>query len=756
MPSTLASVRQSFLLACLILLTGCAGLQPAPAVSTAGPQAVTESASPLPVLSPAVATGTATQEILPSQTPANRVYVRIKNAGSGAYLYEADGQARLAARPASDAASQWAVEDYQGAKRIQNRASGNFLSIEHLKEYVEVIPVEAVWMSPRWTLQTDPASGAVIVRNVWHNWQILFDKAGQVGYDRVAVTEKSSQWVLETTDGSALGAGTPTSVVVIPTAANPKGSRGAAVPWVEYEAEKGRSNGEVLAPDRTFGTISAESSGRSAVKLDQTGEYVSFQATKKANSVVVRYVIPDSEDGSGQQATISLYVNDVFRQKLQLTSKYAWSYGGEQYTFNTPKAGGAHHFYDEARALVGDIPAGATVKLQKDADDSAEYYVVDLLDLEQVAPPKTKPAGYLSIVEDCHAIPDDGQDDGVAIQNCISLAKNAGTGVWIPPGTFESSTRGFDVSDVTIQGAGMWYSTIHGLYARFNCAGNNCRYFDFAILGETVLRDDKSSENGFNGGAGSGSRLENIWVEHTKVGYWVGGGTDGLVIANSRFRDLFADGVNFCNGTSNSVIENSHFRNTGDDALASWSPQGSGVNTNNVFRFNTVQVPWRANCFAIYGGRDNKVQDNLCYDVVTYPGILVAQQFNSNPFGGTTLIQRNSLVRAGGPMFHNEHGALKIWADQGEISGLVVSDLLIDSPTFTGIELQGSYPITSASIERVQIKQPGTWGIFLHSDLAGDLMISSVTVSDPGKQGLLNYAPKLYFKFIKGSQNSGW
>src|SRR5206468_4075116 len=147
-----------------------------------------------------------------------------------------------------------------------------------------------------------------------------------------------------------------------------------------------------------------------------------------------------------------------------------------------------------------------------------------------------------------------------------------------------------------------------------------------------------------------------------KVGFWVTH-ADGLVIRNSRFRDLFADGVNFNGGTSHSVIENSHFRNTGYDALASWSQVSAGqANTGNVFRFNTVQIPWRANCYALYGGKDNAIEDNLCYDVVTYPGILISQEFASTPFDGTTSITRNSLIRAGGPMFHAEHGALKIHA----------------------------------------------------------------------------------------------
>jgi len=726
----------------LLLGVGCAGMPTERATVEPGTSPTARS-TPIPA--------TATKEVSSAES---FPVVRIKNAETGTYLFENDGQAELG--DVSDDSSLWVVEDYQGGKRLQNKASGNYLSIEHLKPYVEVIPIFPEWMSPRWVFDGDPAQGSIVIRNVWHNWQVLYVKDGQVGYERVPTTSDNARWLLESSEGVALTASTPTPVFVIPPATNPIGSRGAAVPWMEYEAENGKTNGEVLAPDRKFGTIPSESSERSAVKLGQAGEYIQFQTTEPSNSVVVRYVIPDSEDGKGLDSTISLYVNNVFRQKIHLTSKYAWSYGGEQETFNVPKAAGAHHFYDEARALVGDIPDGATLKLQVDQDDNAEYYVIDLVDLEQVAPPKIKPAGYLSIIEDCGAIPDDGKDDGTAIQACIYKAKAAKTGVWIPAGMFESTAHQFEVSNATIQGAGMWYSTIHGLYARFNCTGNNCRYFDFAILGETVLRDDKSAENGFVGGAGTDSRLENIWVEHTKVGYWVGAGTNGLSITGSRFRDLYADGVNFCNGTSNSLIENSHFRNTGDDALASWSPKGDAVNTGNVFRFNTVQLPWRANCFAIYGGKNNRMEDNLCYDVVTYPGILIAQQFNSNPFDGNTFVERNSLIRAGGPMFHLEHGALKVWSAQGEIKGLVINDMLIDSPTFSGLQLDGGYPITSASFENIKITNAGTHGIYLSSSLSGDASFSFITVSDSVKNAFLNYSPKLKFTIQFGEGNVGW
>jgi hypothetical protein len=230
-----------------------------------------------------------------------------------------------------------------------------------------------------------------------------------------------------------------------------------------------------------------------------------------------------------------------------------------------------------------------------------------------------------------------------------------------------------------------------------------------------------------------------------------------LTIRNSRFRDLFADGVNFNDGTSNSLVENSHFRNTGDDALASWSNSTTGgVNTNNVFRFNTVQVPWRANCFAIYGGKDNKIEDNLCSDVVTYPGILIAQSFHSAPFSGITGVQRNSIIRAGGPMFQKEHGALKIRAEQGDILQVVFKDLLIDSATFSGIEIEGGYATEGIVFENIRITAPGGCGIYIRSGVSGDATFTNVVVTNPGKGGLLNYTAVKLFTLERGSGNSGW
>jgi hypothetical protein len=324
--------------------------------------------------------------------------------------------------------------------------------------------------------------------------------------------------------------------------------------------------------------------------------------------------------------------------------------------------------------------------------------------------------------------------------------------LYIPQGIFRSLSKPLSVDNLTIRGAGMWYTTVSGSNARFDCYGNACKYYDFAVFGDTILRDDTSPDGNFTGATGNGTVLENIWAEHSKVGYWVGPGATGLVIRNSRFRNLYADGINLWKGTSNSLVEQSHFRNTGDDAIAAWSQAGAAADTNNIIRFNTVQIPWMANCIGIYGGNATQITDNVCEDVVQYPGILIANQFGSQPFGGTTQILRNSLIRAGGAAYNDGHGALKFQAAQGPMSGFLVQDLLVQDSTFSGIQLQGPGRIDNLQFMTVTINAPGTAGIRLNADANGAATASGVVVSTGG----MDDQSKGAFRWTRQAGNSGW
>src|ERR1041385_3107605 len=121
-------------------------------------------------------------------------------------------------------------------------------------------------------------------------------------------------------------------------------STGADVPWTTYEAEAMTINGgTILGPPPVMAdknltvtnSVEGESSGRLCVKLTGVGQYVQFSALATANTMVVRYCVPDAPGGGGADYTISLYVNGTFVRKIPVTSKYSWLYGSLPWS-NTP------------------------------------------------------------------------------------------------------------------------------------------------------------------------------------------------------------------------------------------------------------------------------------------------------------------------------------------------------------------------------------------------------------------------------------
>ncbi|MBB1158300.1 CARDB domain-containing protein [Amycolatopsis dendrobii] len=585
--------------------------------------------------------------------------------------------------------------------------------------------------------------------------------------------------------------------------------RGAALPYVEYEAEAAQYQGQLLETDplRTFGhtNFATESSGRKSVRLANQGQYVEFTSTNQANSIVVRDSIPDAPGGGGQDATISLYVNGAFVQKLNLSSQHSWLYGttdDPEGLTNTPGAD-ARRLFDESHALLAQsYPAGTKFKLQRDNGDTAAYYVIDLIDLEQVAPALPKPPECTSIT-DYGAVPDDGIDDSEAIQRAVTDDQNGVIScVWIPPGQWRQERKiltddpnvpngggqynQIGISNATIRGAGMWYSQLYSLIQPQDAGGinhphegnfgfdidKNVQISDLAIFGSGRIRGgDGGAEGGvgLNGRFGAGTKISNVWIEHANVGVWVGrdysnipalwGPADGLEFSGMRIRDTYADGINFANGTRNSRVVNSSFRTTGDDSLAVWANQyvkdpSVDIAHDNVFRNNTIQLPWRANGIAVYGGYGNKIENNLVSDTMNYPGIMLATDHDPLPFSGQTLIANNALYRCGGVFWGEQQkfGAITFFAQGKDIPGIVLRDTEIHDSTYDGIQFKtGGGAMPDATISNVQIdKSNNGAGILAMSGARGGATLSNVTITnsstgdivrEPGSQFTITGGP---------------
>jgi hypothetical protein len=538
---------------------------------------------------------------------------------------------------------------------------------------------------------------------------------------------------------------------------NQGGSQGAGanVPFTEYQAEDAATNATVIGPDRAYGTIAAESVGRSAVKLEGTGQFVEFTLKKAANALNLRYTIPDSDDGQGRDSTLGVHINGKPTTSIQLTSRYSWFYGQFPWT-NNPADGGRRHVYDDSRIMLGStLPAGTKVKLEVGQADTAPWYVIDVADFENVAAPPAAPDNALSILE-YGADPTGNQDSSDAIQAAIDAASAAGRTLWIPEGTFTVS-RHLIVDKVTIKGAGPWYSVLHGdgvgVYGKpAPTPSTDVHLSDFAIFGEVKNRDDNAQLNAI-GGALADSTVVNIWMQHTKVGVWVTGPFSNLQMSRLRILDQTADGVNFHQGVTDSSVTDSYIRNTGDDGLAMWSQNHADV--NNTFSRNTVKVPVLANNIAIYGGSDIKVTKNLVTDTLTQGGgIQIANRFGAVPLAGTTTVEGNELLRTGSlDLFtHIGNGALWFWAGDGPMSGTVnVRNNTISDSSYEAIHFYGN-PITGVTFDNNTINKAGTFAFQLNT--SGSATVRKTTATRLGATGI--YDCDSGFTLTDEKKNTGW
>ncbi len=516
-------------------------------------------------------------------------------------------------------------------------------------------------------------------------------------------------------------------------AATATGGNGASLPYTEVQAESSATNGTIIGPSYTQGQLADEASGRKAVTLagNGSGQSVTFTTPVATNSIDFRYSIPDSSDGSVYTDPLSLYINGTKQTDFTLTNAYSWYYGSYPFV-NTPGSGNPHHFYDEVhRLFTTTYPAGTTFKLEVDSEDTASSYTIDVADFENVAAPLAQPGGSVSVVSE-GADPTGVNDSTNAFNAAITAAGSGGT-VWIPPGTYNIPGH-IIVNNVTVEGAGMWYSTVTGTAPGFygNSAPNpstNVHLSNFAIFGNVQVRDDSAQVNGI-GGAMSNSTVSNIWIEHMKVGAWMDGPMTNLTFSGMRIRDTTADGINFHGGVTNSTVTNSNIRNTGDDGIATWADSGIGADSGDTISNNTVQLQQLANGIAIYGGNNNTVSGNLVVDtgITQGGGIQVGQRFSSTPVGLTT-ISNNTMIRDGSLDPNWQFGVGALWFDgsQGAVTGPInVSNALIEQSPFEAIQwVEGT--VSGVNLNNVSIIGTGTFA--LQEQTGGTATATNVTAT---------------------------
>ncbi|RFM26010.1 glycosyl hydrolase family 28-related protein [Deminuibacter soli] len=551
-------------------------------------------------------------------------------------------------------------------------------------------------------------------------------------------------------------------LVLIPFACFAREKPGATVPWITYEAEQMRHTGKILGPGYNPYQVETASSNQQCVQLGK-GQYVEFTARAKANSLVIRYSLPDDESGKGLTATLGIYRNGQRIQNIPVSSALCRLYGKYPFT-NDPAAGKPRNFYDDVRITNISLAKGDVTRIQLNAQPGeSPTCIIDLADLENIPPALKAPANSLSITNPAFLQPGIKGDYTGAFRKCIDSAQQTGKSVWLPAGTFIITGDLLIPAGLTIQGAGIWYSTLTGndsLYTdaakrvRLKGNGSNIHLADFAITGKLNYRSDREPNDGIVGSFGTHSTIQRLWIEHTKVGMWIEN-SDSLQIDDCRLRNTIADGINFCVGMRHSVINNCTARNTGDDCFAIWPAVFAKQQYKpgyNLITHCTGQLPFLANGAAVYGGENNAVKNCSFTDITAGSAILISTTFptatknnsTNNNFSGTTIIENCSITNSGG--FDHEwdwRAAVEICLDKRDIAGIQLRNLVIQNSLSNAVniiaknEVDKAGKLSNTLFNNVQINGYGiatkeSHALYISPAAHGSLKMNDCNITYPG------------------------
>lgn len=517
-------------------------------------------------------------------------------------------------------------------------------------------------------------------------------------------------------------------------------------PYFRYEAEPGHCTGYSgtfleQTDDQTY--LQSEASNQQAITIGNGGYVEWSNDSGEADGVTLRFSVPWNTT-----ATVAVYAGDEKLGEMALDAGHSWQFckkeqGSRSYK---PEFYSQHVYndrdfarmrFDEKHTLLSrDLRSGEKFSIRNLSDTPV---TVDFLEIEKARKVEYQD-GWVrwnqSIKNNLQEFINENQGKTIYIDQPY-------VGIWgkLSPGS------------CTLQGRGIFYTELHWEQngAGFNSFGGQVK--DMYLSSYQQQRYDagnyspgtySSPGKCFNGNVGY---VENVLVEHFECGGWLEGG-DGAHFNHCRFRNNYADGINFRNA-SNCTFEHSSFRNNGDDDMASWNSYKG--NSNNTFRYCTAENNWRASSLAFFGGNNHRAENLLVKDALEN-GVRLVTDFDGEGYGTPGATFRNiSIVHCA--CIKGEVGR------HGDFWGVDEGALHIESSSKYDLTNQNLYDIDvydsrgnavfigsgSKSMDNIEIKGINVHGVrdagsyaFYFENPKGSASISDITVEGIGADQLTN------------------
>ena len=547
---------------------------------------------------------------------------------------------------------------------------------------------------------------------------------------------------------------------------------GAVTPFISLEAEDGALGGGASvvsvtsAPTTPYSSPELEASGHAYVQLTVTGQSVTWtnNTGQALTALNLRSCIPDAPAGGGTTNSLDLYVNGVFRQAFSVNSLQNYCYEGTNYNGQedkNPADGNPRGFWNDTHAFIAGaaVAPGDTIMFRKDSTNTATFYYIDVVDLENPPAPLAQPANSLSILSYGAVSNNITFDNTAAINSCFTAAQSQGKSAWIPAGTyyFSAINGGLRASGITIQGAGAWYSTLYRVTPNGNGQGvNNIITTTSSTLRGVALDCNSSSRAGNNNNgavnfSGNDWVVDSVWIQHVTSAFWCSG--VGGTAKNCRVLSVWSDGGNFNNveGSAgigmNLTYSNNFVRGTGDDAMAinsvNYNVNGSTTTyytmmSNITYVNNTAVGAWGGKGIGIYGGINEVVANNLLRDTARYIGLGVGKfGVNGSDLVSATVLG-NTVLRCGGNGYSQQQPAMMIGnGGDGQGVGTVAnaycaSNTIIDS-LYSAVGFSSG---TNNTFQYNAIINPGQDGIMVGGGSLGIGVLGNAIINSNSITGL--------------------
>ena len=514
-------------------------------------------------------------------------------------------------------------------------------------------------------------------------------------------------------------------------------------PYWRYEADAGycESSGRFLAQTDDQQYIQSEASNQQAVELTN-GQSVTWRNdTGAANAVTMRYSVP-----WGTQATVGVFANgqQIGTMTLDTTHSWQWNnkhpgnrhYKPEFYSvhFYSPDRFARMRFIDAHCLLDRDITQGSKFEIR---NLSSTPVTVDFVEIEKAD--RVEPQADWAVW------------DGSNLQEFIN--RNQGRTVYIPEGTVRVGAT-LNLGSAHLRGAGIWFTHLTFPRAAFNPFGTSVR--DMHITCEINQRYPNSGEgeggSGYDAkcfnGACNGATVERVLVEYFECGGWLSG-CHGMTIRHSRFRNNYADGLNFADGASNNTVEQCSFRNNGDDDMASWS--NSGNSQNNRYANCTAEHNWRASSIGFFGG-GNHIGENLLIKDGLENGVRLVSDFPGQGFHSRMTFRNIAIVHQacidGEPGRHGDFWGVNEAALHVEAS----ANYPIETPVFENIDIidsrgnavfigSGQHAINNMQMNGIRvdgIRHSGSYAFYFENP-KGSASLAGIEICNVASENYTNF-----------------